>query len=78
VTWSDPPAFVAGNTLTAAQLNSLGKIVANPPGNPQTPSSGYVWQLASPNQSQSGENRFIKTLDFRLIVDNAKNQFLYT
>jgi len=63
--------------FTAAQLNSLGKIVANPPGNPQKPSSGYTWQLASPNQTQSGQDRFMKTLDFRLIRDNAKNQFLY-
>jgi hypothetical protein len=33
--------------------------------------------LASANQTQSGEERFIKTLDFRLIPDNVKNQFLY-
>lgn len=63
--------------FTSAQLNSLGKIVANPPGNPQKPSSGWTWQLASPNQTQSGQDRFMKTLDFRLIRDNAKNQFLY-
>jgi hypothetical protein len=63
--------------FTASQLNSLGKIVANPPGNPKKPSSGYVWQLAAPQQTQSGDNRFIKSLDFRLIPDNPKNQFLY-
>jgi hypothetical protein len=63
--------------FTAAQLNSLNKIVANPPGNPQKPSSGWTYMLASANQTQSGEERFIKTLDFRLIPDNAKNQFLY-
>jgi hypothetical protein len=63
--------------FTSAQLNSLGKIVANPPGSPKDPGAGWTWQLASPNQSQSGDNRFMKTLDFRLIQDNAKNQFLY-
>jgi hypothetical protein len=63
--------------FTPAQLNSLGKIVANPPGNPQDPGDGWTWMLASPSQSQSGLDRFIKTLDFRLIQDNAKNQFLY-
>lgn len=63
--------------FTASQLNSLGKIVANPPGDPIKPSSGWTWQLASPNQSQSGQDRFMKTLDFRLIRDNEKNQFLY-
>jgi hypothetical protein len=63
--------------FTASQLNSLGKIVANPPGDPVKPSSGWTWQLVSPNQSQSGQDRFMKTLDFRLIRDNETNQFLY-
>ena len=63
--------------FTTAQLNSLGKIVASPPGNPQKPGAGWTWMLASPNQTQSGLDRFSKTLDFRLIRDNAKNQFLY-
>jgi len=63
--------------FTAAQLNSLNKIVDNPPGDPKKPSSGWCYMLASANQTQSGEDRFIKTLDFRLIPDNAKNQFLY-
>jgi hypothetical protein len=63
--------------FTAAQLNKLGKIVPNPPGNPQKPGTGWTWLLASPNQTQSGLDRFMKTLDFRLIRDNAKNQFLY-
>lgn len=63
--------------FTAAQLNSLGKIVANPPGDPKKPTTGWTWMLASPSQSQSGLDRFIKTLDFRLIQDNEKNQFLY-
>jgi len=63
--------------FTAAQLNSLGKIVANPPGNPQKPNANWAWMLASPNQSQSGVGRFIKTLDFRLIQNNDKNKFLY-
>jgi len=63
--------------FTAVQLNSLNKIVDNPPGDPKKPSSGWCYMLASANQTQSGEDRFIKTLDFRLIPDNAKNQFLY-
>jgi hypothetical protein len=63
--------------FTTSQLNSLNKIVANPPGNPQKPSSAWTYMLASANQTQSGEDRFMKTLDFRLIPDNAKNQFLY-
>jgi hypothetical protein len=63
--------------FTASQLNALGKIVENVPGNPKKPSTGYVWQLAAPQQTQSGDNRFIKSLEFRLIPDNAKNQFLY-
>lgn len=63
--------------FTAAQLNSLGKIVDNPPGNPKKPNTGWTYMLASPSQSQSGLDRFIKTLDFRLIQDNEKNQFLY-
>jgi hypothetical protein len=63
--------------FTSTQLNSLNKIVANPPGNPQKPSSGWTYMLASASQTQSGEERFIKTLDFRLIPDISKNQFLY-
>lgn len=63
--------------FTAAQLNALGKIVATPPGNPVKPSAEWTWQLASPNQTQSGPERFIKTLNFKLIQNNAKNQFLY-
>lgn len=63
--------------FTSAQLNSLNKIVANPPGNPQKPSTGWAYMLSSVNQTQSGEDRFMKTLDFRLIPDNAKNRFLY-
>jgi len=63
--------------FTSAQLNSLNKIVANPPGDPKKPSTGWCYMLASANQTQSGEDRFMKTLDFRLIPDNDKNQFLY-
>lgn len=63
--------------FTSSQLNSLNKIVANPPGNPQKPSNSWCYMLASANQTQSGEDRFMKTLDFRLIPDNAKNRFLY-
>lgn len=63
--------------FTTAQLNTLGKIVKKPPGDPAAPGAGWTWMLASPSQSQSGPERFIKTLDFRLIQDNEKNQFLY-
>ena len=61
-----------------AQLAHLGKIVETPPGNPvKPPGNGWTWLLASPNQTQSGKDRFIKTLDFKLIRDIGKNQFLY-
>jgi hypothetical protein len=62
--------------FTSSQLNSLGKIT-DPPGNPKKPGDDWVWQLASPQQSQSGDNRFIKSLEFRLIPKNDKNEFLY-
>ena len=62
--------------FTAAQLNALGKIT-DPPGSPKKPGADWEWMLASPQQTQSGDNRFIKTLDFRLISKNAKNTFLY-
>ena len=63
--------------FTSAQLNSLNKIVADPPGDPTKPSNNWVYMLASVNQTQSGKDRFMKTLDFRLIPKNAKNEFLY-
>ena len=63
--------------FTASQLNALGKIVNNPPGSPATPSSGYKWFLVSPTQTQSGPDRFIKSLDFQLILQNETNTFLY-
>jgi hypothetical protein len=69
---------IEGKTgFTAAQLNSLGKIVANPPGTPAKPATGWTWFLAGPTQEQSGPDRFVKILDFLLIEDNEKNQFLY-
>jgi hypothetical protein len=63
--------------FTPTQLNKLGKIVPNPPGNPTKPPGNWTWLLASPNQSQQGLDRFRKTLNFKLIQDNAINQFLY-
>jgi len=63
--------------FSAGQLNSLGKIVNTPLGNPINPSSGYKWLLVAPNQTQSGVDRFMKTLDYQLIPDNATNDFLY-
>lgn len=61
----------------ATQLNSLGKIVASPPGSPIDPGAGWTWLLTAPNQTQNGPKRFTKVLDFQLIPNNAKNQFLY-
>jgi len=63
--------------FTAAQLNALGNVVANPPGSPAKPASGYKWFLVSPSQTQSGPDRFVKSLDFQLIIENETNTFLY-
>lgn len=63
--------------FTNAQLNSAGKIVNNPQGNPPTPSGGYVWFFVGPDQEQSGDNRFVKDLTYQLIPDTEENQFLY-
>ena len=69
---------VEGKTgFTSAQLGSLGKIVASPPGNPPKPGSGWTWMLVGPDQSQNGPDRFIKDLSFQLIPDNDENQLLY-
>jgi len=63
--------------FTAAQLASLGKIIANPLGNPIDPGTGWTWQLIGPSQEQSGQDRFFKDLVYQLIEDNEENQFLY-
>lgn len=63
--------------FTAAQLNKAGKIVANPLGNPPTPSNDYCWLFVGPDQEQSGEKRFIKDLTYQLIPDTDENRFLY-
>lgn len=63
--------------FTAAQLNQAFKIVANPPGEPVDPGTGWTWMLIAPEQTQSGPDRFIKDLTFQLIEDNPRNQFLY-
>lgn len=60
-----------------SQLSQLGKIIANPPGDPIYPGDGWKWQLTGPNQTQSGIDSFSKTLDFQLIPDNETNTFLY-
>lgn len=65
------------NGFTGAQLNSLGKIVASPPGGPAKPTSGWTWQLIGPEQDQSGRDRFVKDLNYKLIRDNDENQMLY-
>jgi hypothetical protein len=67
----------ASEGFTSAQLSRLGKIVANPPGNPVKPNAGWTWLLTSPNQTQSGDSLFTKSLEFRLIQKNEKNDFLY-
>jgi len=63
--------------FTAAQLNSLGKIVTSPLGSPTKPSSGWTWQLIGPEQDQSGPDRFVKDLNYKLIRDTEENQMLY-
>lgn len=63
--------------FTSAQLAKLGKIVANPPGNPINPGPDWTWMLVGPQQEQSGDNRFFKDLQFLLIPDNEENQMLY-
>lgn len=63
--------------FTSAQLATLGHIVANPPGNPTDPGTGYTWLSIGPSQEQSGPDLFYKDLPFMLIEDNDENQFLY-
>lgn len=63
--------------FTGAQLAALGKISATPPGNPEKPPTGWTWQLAGPDQDQSGPDRYIRNLTYRLIRNNAENQMLY-
>ena len=63
--------------FTGAQLASLGKIIATPQGSPADPGAGWTWQLVGPEQDQSGPDRFIKELNYKLIRDNAENQLLY-
>lgn len=63
--------------FTAAQLNTLNKIVTNPPGDPTKPSADWTWLLVGPDQSQSGPDRFIKELSFQLIPNTDENQMLH-
>ena len=63
--------------FTSAQLNEAFKIVGSPPGSPVKPGTGWTWMLVSPEQTQSGPDRFAKELTFQLIEDNDRNQFLY-
>jgi len=63
--------------FTGSQLAKLGKIVSNPPGNPQKPGAGWTWLLVGPDQQQSGEKRFFKDLQFQVIPDTDENRFLY-
>jgi len=75
--WSYTVRTEGSTGFTPAQLNKAGKIVANPQGNPPTPSSSYTWFFVGPDQEQSGEKRFVKDLQYQLIPDNDENQFLY-
>ena len=63
--------------FTTSQLNTLNKIVANPPGDPTKPSADWTWLLVGPDQSQSGPDRFIKELSFQLIPNTDENQMLH-
>lgn len=63
--------------FTAEQLNALGKIVANPPGNPPKPTNDFTWLLVGPEQDQSGPERFSNQLSFQLIPNSQDNKMLY-
>jgi len=79
----DAPAFdyvyrtESKTGFTSAQLNSIGKIVRSPLGGPPKPSTGWTWQLIGPEQDQSGPDRFVKELRYKLIRDTAENKMLY-
>jgi hypothetical protein len=76
--WTYTVRTEGSSGFTSAQLNSAGKIVANPQGNPPTPSSSYCWFFVGPDQEQSGDKRFVKDLTYQLIPDTDENRFLYT
>ena len=63
--------------FTSAQLAALGKIIASPLGNPTSPGADWTWQLVGPNQDQSGQDRFVKDLNYKLIPNTARNRMLY-
>jgi hypothetical protein len=75
--WTYTVRTEGSSGFTPSQLNSAGKIVSNPQGNPPTPSSSYTWFFVGPDQEQSGEKRFVKDLTYQLIPDTEENQFLY-
>lgn len=64
--------------LTAAQLNSLSRVIA-PPGNPPTPNGGRDWMLAGANQEQTGPDdgyRFRNEVVFSLSERGGHDAFL--
>jgi hypothetical protein len=79
-TWSK--RWTGTEPITAAQLNLLGKIVANPPGNPPTPSGDRDWLLAYANIEQQGEINanptFTNELVFELSEPGGWDTFLHT
>jgi len=66
--------------FTPAQLNSLGKIVDEPIGDPPAPSGIRNWMLIGVNESQdgSGDFRFKKELVYQLSDEGGFDEFLYT
>ncbi len=63
--------------FTASQLAKVGKIVTNPLGNPTKPEGVWTWLYSGVNQSQSGDSRYIKQRNYKLIYSNLTALFLY-
>jgi len=66
--------------ISAAKMNELGKIVANPSGSPPKPGAGRNWLLVGVNEEQygSGEFRFTNELQYLLSDEGGWDSFLYT
>jgi hypothetical protein len=75
--WTYSVREESSSGFTTSDLDDVGKIVKNPPGNPRKPSGNWTWLKAGPNQEQSGDSRFFKDYNYILIEDNEKNNFLY-
>lgn len=78
-TWSK--RWDASAPITAAQLNLVGKIVANPPGDPPSPQN-RDWLLTAANIDQRGEEGaqgtvYNNELVFELSEQEGWDEFLY-